>query len=290
MASSLRWPRHGFFKMIKSGLFFLLFLNVAGAMPPSLAIKNEPPAIKTCESFSDFKQAYEYLKKQADLNIPDTRMLGLSVTISKGCTGAANRFVVIYETLKKSGVSIEKSIEVALDFAHDEEVRVQNFANVFKRIFLENYFDFDFSTAFRISLELSRDLEANVDEVRTDFVNLVKFCVDNKSMDLPTKLCADYALLLVKHSKLYPKTGLYSYFTELYGFLRDHEKLGLNIKEALRVIPEVLSYGPTATKNFKETFNYSVSKEVSLTAADSLKMAVLVARNSLPTENEDDKK
>lgn len=248
---------------------------------PELA---SPPQIKTCESFDDFKKAYDFLKNEKALSLTESKNIALAIKISKGCTGSAQRFISVYETMKISGVALNKSISTAFEFAFKEDSRTQNFVNIFKRIFLENYFDFDFNTAFKVSYELSQNIETNVDEVRTDFVSLVQFCLDKNEVDLPLKTCAEMSLALCQNTKLFPKTGLFPSFKDLYQFLREHKRLGLSIREALKVIPIVLANGPRAPQNFKNAFDFSLSKDVNMNAKNSLQIAMLVAKNSLQKE------
>lgn len=236
---------------------------------------------KTCESHQAFIESYEYLKADKDLALNEARSMQLALEISKGCTGAADRFRKVFSLLKKTGVDLRKSVEVGLQFSSLTDERTQNFENVFKKMFLENYFDFDFPTAYKVSFELSSELKEKIKNTGEDFTNIVKFCMENKGLSLPVRECAQYTLSLVKSSRLYP-FGLYRDFERLYGFLTSGNGLKLSVRDALATCVDVLQFGPTATNNFIKTYDYASAKEkMQLNQKQAIKLALLVAQNSL---------
>lgn len=238
----------------------------------------------TCTSYIEFTKSYEFLTSDKELQLNEIRSMRLATEISKGCTDAFKRFAQIYSLLKKSGVALNKAVEVGLEFSHLENQRVQNFSEVFQKVYLENYFNFDFPTAYKVAFELSKDLKSNVEKTRTDFTRMVKFCIASDKMNLPLNLCAEMVLQVAKYSPLYDD-GMTQTFEDAYFFLRHHKRLGLTIKDTIRVLPEILAHGPMSFMNFKHTFEYATSSEkLRLNERVALDLALKVTKNSLPKD------
>lgn len=244
-------------------------------------IKSNTP---TCTSFIEFSKTYEFLTADKDLQLNEIRSMRLAAEVSKGCTDAFKRFAQVYSLLKKSGVAMNKAVEVGLAFSQLENQRAINFSDVFQKVYLENYFNFDFPTAYKIAFELSKDVKNNVEKTRIDFDHMVKFCIANDKMSLPLNLCAEMVLQIAKYSPLYDY-GMNTSFEDAYLFLRHNKHLNLNIKDTVRVLPEILAYGPMSFMNFKHTFQYATTSEkLKLNERLALDLALKVAKNSLPKD------
>lgn len=243
---------------------------------------------KPCESFKEFQTAYEGLLKDGDLALSEERAARVSLQISHGCNGSANRFFKAYEMMKKTGVALTKAVEVGLDFANLDDERLKNFNEVFSKMYLENYFDFDFTTAYKVSFQLSRDYEGKAQDVREDFTKLVKFCTQNDKAALPLRQCAELALKIVDHTPKFPG-GLYSSFEKFYTFLRADKRMGLSVIDSLNLVPKVFAYGPKAPENFQQAMEYALSSnKITIDHTNAMNLALRLAKQSLPDPSKED--
>lgn len=242
---------------------------------------NTSTPIETCESFKVFKDAVDYIKAQKDLPFSEPNILKAALSISKGCNGADKRFKRTFELLTKSGVSIKKSFELAMDFAHMSEEKADNFAIFFTGLFLENKFDLDFMTAYKISLDLSSGLSQDWEKIRKDFRQFLNFCTGTKSDDIPIHLCAQWTMSMLKHEPLF-KEGIYTPFSQLNGYLTQRSGQQIPIKDRLNLISEIISYGPQAPINFKRSLDWlGSSKGAKLPPGKAHRLALEIAKNSL---------
>jgi hypothetical protein len=243
----------------------------------------DPSRPKPCDSFKEFQTAYEALLKDKDLALNEEKSARLGLQISQGCTGSAERFRKAYEMMKKTGVAMTKAVEVGLDFAVLDDERLKNFNEVFAKMYLENVYNFDFPTAYKVSFALSKNYEGKAKDVREDFIKLVKFCTSNDKVSLPIRQCAEFALILIEHSAKFPG-GLYSEFEKFYTFLRTDKRMGLSILDAFKLVPKVLAHGPKATENFVKGLDYALSSsKINIDQKNAINLALRLAEQTLPS-------
>ncbi len=237
-----------------------------------------------CPSGSNFQETYTFLdREEADLPIPIK--LKYAEEVSSGCEGSAKRFKKIFTLLNNSGVSIDQSLKKASDFSHLSDEQTRNFIETFQKIFLKKYFDFDFKTAYSISLELSQNIKEGANVLREDFLKLVNFCLDEKGMTLPLKTCADISLRTVKLN-VNSKNSIFDDWKECYTFLRKDSRLGLDQQEALKTLEQILKGGTGSCSNFKKTFDFATKeKGPRLDPAAALKIAQAVAQETKAPES-----
>ncbi|MBC7370413.1 MAG: hypothetical protein H7326_02545, partial [Bdellovibrionaceae bacterium] len=241
---------------------------------------------RPCESFTEFQQSYEKLLADGDLALGEERAARLALKISRGCNGASARYFKAYEMMKKTGVALTKAVEVGLEFARLDDERLKNFNEVFAKMYLQNIFDFDFMTAYRVSFELSRNYEGKAADVREDFIQLVKFCTKSDKVALPLKQCAELSLKIVEHTPKFPG-GLFSSFEKFYSFLRTDKRMGLSVIQSLNLVPQVFAYGPKAPENFQKSLEYTLSsKKITIDHKNAMNLALRLAEQTLPNSSE----
>lgn len=216
-----------------------------------------------CSSADEFKNSYQFLVKQSDLNFTEPQAIKGALQIAKNCTGAFNRFSQVFKVLQKSGVDIKKTFEVALEYSSFETARANNFFVLFQKLFLENYLDLDFTTAYKISHELSKDYKGEPIKLRDDFVKIVNYCTNDKNFILGKKMCLELALSLTKYTELYPN-GVFVEFKKFMDYVQSHKRLGFNLKESLNLAIRVLAKGPKAAFNFRKTIDFALDKNENL--------------------------
>lgn len=277
--------------MEKAIIFFALSVTLKswGAADDKLLypVVNDP---RFCESAVEFKKSFEFFNKDKELEFTQPQAIKASIDISKNCTGAFERFSKVYLLLKKSGVDLAKAFEVSLEYSSFDEERAKNFFVLFQKLFLENHLNLDFTTAYRLSNELSKDYKGDPIKLRDDFVRIVDFCEAEKEMALDKKTCAELALTLTKYTELFPN-GTYEDFQATVRYVQTHKRLGFNIKETLKLVVRLISKGPKASTNFRKIMSYALeSEELKLNELQAYQLAVLIADLSfdpskgLPTE------
>ncbi len=233
-----------------------------------------------CASAKEFKQAYSFFLQEKDFPLPNQKYLSLSLEIAKGCTGAASRFSKIYSFLKISGVDLKKSIEAGIEFANKTDQQTNNFIEIFPQIYLKEFYDLDFWIALNVSLRLSDVAKGPIDQIRTDFTKITKFCLTDPLVGMPIKSCAELALFLAERSQYFPN-GTADSFIEDFKFLRKDPRFGLSVQSVLKILKEVFAFGPMAPKNFKEALEYAIStKGLNLKIRNALSLSLKIARES----------
>lgn len=267
-------------ELLKKSLFLILLFPFASSAEEKLGTA-EIATDNTCESFQVFKDSVDYLKKQKLLPFGEPQILKASLEISKGCNGADKRFKKVFEVLVKSGVDIKKSYELAINFAKMSDAKADNFTVIFKGLFLENKFDLDFMTAYKLSLDLSASLPKDWEKVQREFRLFLDYCSSAKSEDLPIHLCAKWTLSLLKHEPQF-SAGIYPSFDFLQTFLTKRPGPQLPVYERLKLIEQIVAYGPKAPQNFKKSLEWLGSRQgAGLPTGKAHQLALEIAKNSL---------
>lgn len=222
---------------------------------------------KFCSSALEFKNSFNFLIEHKELNITEPQAIKTALKIAENCTGAFERFEKVYLILQKSGVELNKTVSIALEFSSYDNERAKNFYVLFQKLFLENYLDLDFSTSFQLSKELSKDYKGDPVKLRDDFVGIVDFCRNQSELAINKKLCLELASNLVKSTELYPK-GLLQDFKTFLDYVQSHKRLGFDLKQNLNLAIRVLSKGPAAFLNFKQAFEFAINPDSKLNISE----------------------
>ncbi len=235
-----------------------------------------------CEPLKEFRIAMDFFRVEKEvINPSEAKARHLSSQISKGCKGAAQRFIKTFLLLFKSGVDQFRAIEYGVEFANADDETVENFFEIFKKTYLNEYFDLDYSTALKVSFELSKSFKGNRQKAREDFLEVSNFCLKKEGMNLPIRLCAELAIKLARLSHYYPE-GVQKDFLNLYKLLREDRRFGMNILTSLRVILHVLPFGPTAPSNFLKSYEYAIDPNgLASGGISAIKFAIKMAEHSV---------
>lgn len=240
--------------------------------------------VNTCPSAEIFQKSYEFLSEKTWGELPLTYRLKSSHEVTKGCVGAFSRFKKVALLLQKSGVDLRASLESALEFSKLADTQTDSFVEIFKKIFLVQYFNFDFESSFKVSLEFSKQNPKTALVMRDDFLALVSFCMQEKGLGLPIKSCAQTAIQVVRTNKNSDRS-IFDDWKNCYDFLRKDARLGLAVKTALDENQEILKGGPGACENFKKTFEYATHpKGLALDPRAALDIAKTIAAETRPRE------
>jgi hypothetical protein len=233
----------------------------AQAAASYLAKAQETPTVvatppELCHSTEEYVKTLKFLRETKDFGFREDSSRKIADEVSKGCDGAAERFSQILLLLKTIGLSERKSLEMALEFAMSPPDVQLNFVEIFTKTFLAEFFDYEYSRAMKIALELSRDFKGNPAIARKDFIELVSFCKNSDKLDLPMVFCAEYAVKVARLGA-YFKDGVAQPFLEFFVVLRDKKELSLDVKTALEVAYETMKHGPLSNQNFLMAFDFA---------------------------------
>lgn len=267
-------------------------LSTVALAAPSAEIPEKPPEEEStdvlsaeieaqlCKSTHEYIKTLKFLRNTREFTFPEKSSRLIAHQVSKGCTGAAERFAEILILLKKVGLSEKKSLEVALDFAAYPPQVQKNFLEIFTKSFLLEFFDYEFHNAVKTAFELSRDYKGNPANARQDFIELVKFCKSTKELDLPMSFCSEYTVRIAKLSQYYPN-GVRTHFLKLFQELREKKELSLDVKTALEVAYVVLKAGPKGPENFFEAYKFGTERDgLNIERKKALEFAMVLATRS----------
>jgi hypothetical protein len=212
---------------------------------------------KLCDSTDAYIKTLKFLRESKDFHFNEEAARKIAAQVSKGCTGAAERFSQVLVLLKTVGLSEKKSLEVALEFVFSTPDVQKNFVEIFSKSFLAEFFDYEFPKAMKLALELSKGYEGDPAILREDFISMIKYCKDKKGLDLPLSQCANYAVIVAKLSQYHDK-GIATDFVSLYETLRFKKDFNFDVKKAMELTPRILQNGPKAKDNFFSAYEFAL--------------------------------
>ena len=277
----------GFLKPLIAALLFAQGAAAATPSPSPTPVPNQTEAdfkalreaeAKLCHSTAEYVKTLKFLRETKEFTFQEAVSRRIADDVSKGCDGAAERFAVVLTLLKNVGLSEQRCLKMALEFAVQPPDVQKNFVEIFTNAFLTEFFDFEYSHALKLAIELSKDYKGDPATAREDFLQLVRFCKQTKTLDLPMSLCADYMAKIAKSSQYY-NTGVAKPFNELFSTLRERKDLTFDIKTTLQVAHDVLKNGPNAPQNFFEAYEFS-RKEMDFDKKRALDFALKLAGRS----------
>lgn len=215
---------------------------------------------RLCKSTDEYIKTMEFLRKSKELQLPENAARQIADRVSRGCDGASERFSKVLLTLRGVGVSDPRALEIALRFSSQSPEVQKNFTEIFSKSFLAEFFDYDYAQAVALAADLSEKYLSDPARVREDFVKLTQFCKESKSLDLPIRVCAEFAIKMARLSEYYPD-GVREPFMQFYKKLREDRDYSFDIKGALDVSYRVLKNGPRAVENFVNAYQYAIKKD-----------------------------
>ncbi len=260
-------------------LLFALLVSFPDKTPAQSTDKNNK--VFDCSAAREFSTVYKFLTDKEELFLKKDKAIELSTYISKGCTGAAARFIRVVFLLLKSGFTGNDATQYGKELALKSEQQVDAFIKIFKISFLRNGLDLDAQSALSIARRFSVDYKGDPEQALADYENIAIYCSDQEALALPKSHCAEISqifALLGEKSKIATaplfKTGL-EFLTQ------DSRGPGMTIKEAIKVMRRIMAQTPQAMENFKNVFLFSSTKDgLALNRNDAIKVAEKVSANT----------
>ena len=227
----------------------------------SLKKSLKPVNYKYCSSAKEYVTTYNYLdsqKKSYGLSQEEIKLTANEV--SKGCEGAAGRFIKSFNLMSKVGLGGRSSLKTAVVLANSTDQQAEAFREIFLMAYLEKNLNLDMRTSYQLAKGLSVDYLGNTEISVKDFKSITSFCMKNKFSGLSFVSCAKIASEVIKSSQSFARS-IAQDFIDTFLYIRKGDSLKLNISESMAMAVEVVSTSPGAGENFKLAYEFGISKE-----------------------------
>jgi len=271
-------------KLIYTLLFIVITYSTFGESIEQLIGQRK----ENCLATREYVTALEFLReKKNNFLLPPKQAQKVSSTVSKGCTGAAGRFIKVTSLLSAADLDSNNAISIAKRFALSTDSETAAFITIFKKVYLKKYLDLSVQKAVQIALSLSIDFQGKKKHVLDDFHRLVKFCVSEKGLDLPKPKCAGMAVQITRLGQGFD-SGVSVAFIELYNYLTETGGLALATYKALEISQKAIVHGPLSKTNFIQAYKYAIAKKgLDSTKLQAVNFAVsMAARSSRVVEDQ----
>jgi hypothetical protein len=263
-------------RLIKSSVF-LISTTIAFS-----AFAEEKKIIENCTSTREYITTQGYLKDKKEYALDDKKIAEVANIVAGGCTGAASRFIQTMSFLVDAEVPANQALNYSKTIALEDDVIFNNFISIFKKIYVEKYFDLSTTKSLKMASELTAKMDREPKIVLEDFNTLADFCMNEKELDLGYDRCADFVLKTLVNSKEI-KASIGKAALDFFDFLvRDQQGPKISTLKALEEIEKVSLYGNTGYLNYKEAFVFSNSeKGMNLKNDEAMKFAYDMASKSI---------
>lgn len=212
-----------------------------------------------CYSAKEYITTYRYLEEKKVFSLKKNDIMAVADVVSKGCSGAAKRFIEVNDLLVKADVETSESIKIGIIFSAKNDQTTDTFMAIFKETFLKEYLDLDIKNAIDFSMKLSLEEDGNPKMIKNDFQKIVNFCLDQKSLDLSGVKCSSLASAVVINGIKF-KVEMAPIFLDHYHFLTDKDGADVSTYKALEISLKLIGSGPLSALNFKEAYKFAISK------------------------------
>jgi hypothetical protein len=214
-----------------------------------------------CQSGKEYAAAYEFLDKNRDKSgLSEEEVLETSLQVSKGCDGAASRFLKAYNLLIKVGLSGRSALNTGKVLSKMSDDHSNAFLELFLHSYLEEHLNLDIQTSLEIASQLSIDFQGQPLQAYKDFARLTQFCREDSETQVDLLSCVKLMAMTVKKTEFYGK-GMSEDFINFYKYLKNDSYLKMNVQQALILSHEVLVSGPEASSNFRYSYEFAISKK-----------------------------
>jgi hypothetical protein len=246
--------------------------------------KDGKKLIDVCLSSREYITAVNFLRKNKAFNLDEKQVRSVADKVSKGCTGASKRFIMITNLLIKSSLDSKSAIEIAIKFAAKTESEVRTFIYIFKRSFLKKFLDLDIRNSVNIALKLSDKFDGDHKNSQKTFNDILRLCQSRNALDMPNRKCAELAADIAKKGEKF-KEPVGKKFVHLFNYLVKSDGPNLPSFEAVKISDELIAYGPMVYKNFLQGYKFAVSKKgLNLTRNQAIAFGKKMAKRSTKSD------
>ncbi|MEK6624968.1 MAG: hypothetical protein AABY86_08370 [Bdellovibrionota bacterium] len=215
--------------------------------------------VRNCLSTREYITSLNYLREQKSLGLEEKDSRNLADLISKGCTGAAQRFIKIINLLIKAELPSKLAISTAEEICNKSDQVAENFAQIFAKVYLEKFFDLPATEALRLARNLALQLERKAIKVLEDFTILSDFCLSRKGLDLPFTQCLSLIEKVLPQGRE-QEDSIARAFVKLFEFLTSEEKgPKMATNKALDEAKKTIAHGPNGVENFMLAYLFATN-------------------------------
>jgi hypothetical protein len=214
-----------------------------------------------CQSTKEFITTLNYLKNKKEYGIEEKKSIEISSFVASGCNGAANRFIQTMNFLTDAEVPTNLALVNAKNVALENDQVYNNFVTIFKKIYVEKYFDLTAAKSLKMASELTVKMDKEPSKVLEDFNTLGDFCMGRNGVDLGYEKCSEFIFkTLIKSKDLNVSIGKQA--IEFFDFLTKEEKgPKLTVANALLEIEKVVEFGPNGMTNYRDGFSFALNNQ-----------------------------
>ena len=247
--------------------------------------------MSVCEGRArEFIATYEFLKRQGE-NEPafaaPASQRELAEEVSKGCDGAAKRFIHAMLLLERSGVGGADRVRLARSLALTDAAHAELFFAVFSLAFAKDGLDLDLVSSLRMAERLGLTMDggdsASPKIALKVFRDVTGFCLKttgNRGLDLSRPVCAEIATEMAESAARQGESSLGSKFAQSVLFLsQERGEERLSIAEAVALMRSIAAEaGATGLENFRTALAYAARDGgMKLSFRDSIRFAEQMA-------------
>ncbi len=260
-------------------MIFFIFNNDAYAVK-----RDQKSYLAQCLSSREYITTTRFLTKKKEFSLNTKQIEEVADLVSKGCTGASKRFIIVTNLLVKTGLDTKSSIKMAMKFAGKTEKEVKTFTYIFKRSYLKKYLDLSLPHAIEIAFLLADKFDGNHLNSQRTFNQVLRLCNGRGELDMPNMLCANLAARVAKSGENFSRP-LGDGFRKLFQYLIKRNGPNLAAYKAIELTEKVMKYGPTASRNFIQAYQFAISKKgLNVAKGQAISFGEKLAQRTLPTE------
>lgn len=227
---------------------------------------SECGAVKEFIVVNEFLKQQSYYKKQVAMQ--------LSERASKGCKGAAARFIKVTEMLVKSGLYTPDALEVGVEAALGSDEQTETFVVVFQKSFLKEYLDLDLVSSLAVAKDLSFQWQGSSKVAKEDFESFVEFCLSSEGLTRSKPECAQWSHRLTQTAQAAKAGSRFEQFKKGFDFITAKEGLEQSPHIAVEWSENLLKKGQGAVDDFILAYKYALKESgLELTPKDAVQFA-----------------
>ena len=244
----------------------------------------EKSKIIQCDSTKEYVTTLTFLRKSTNFQVEETAARQLAFEVSKGCSGAAQRFINITSLLTKASIDTASSIKIAKEIALKSNKINQVFIKIFRRGYRSNDFDLSANDSLKLAYHLAIEYAGDIDISMKNFDVFSTFCLSYEGLDLSKLKCANMIKRLVKVGEKF-EDPIAKPYINLYEFLVSKDGSSLPLYRALDYAEQSIKFGPKSVENFKDAFKFAMHKKgLDMGQEKAIKFALSMAKNTLKVE------
>jgi hypothetical protein len=238
--------------------------------------------IKKCDSSKEFITGYNYLKDKKELELPVKSIFSHAKEISTNCTGSANRFIQTVNFLIDAEIPSNDALKKGKAISALSDQHLEAFLSIFKKIYVEKYFDLSAIKSLKIASELTESAKKSPAKILADFEKLGEYCMGKEGLELGFEKCSDFIATTLSNSNEYDESISESVISFIDFLTKEEKGPKLPINQALIETEKTAMYGISGFNNFREGFIFSFSeKGLGLGLKESLDIGRDLSKNAI---------